>query len=108
VLLPPLFRTVDNDAITNDLAVLKGKVEEEDGVEVTRPRLGWSAQETAVGCRIRDYGSGVPHWSPLYGGSEWRKGEIDKDQLSYKSFKTGVIQKRPSDDPIGQANPNSK
>ncbi|GMI38776.1 hypothetical protein TeGR_g11262 [Tetraparma gracilis] len=92
VLLPPLFRTVDKEAITSGLDVLKGN--EAEG----RPRLGWSAQETAVGCRIRDYGSGVPHWSPLYGGSAWRKKEQEEKILRYKNFRTNEVTSRPSDD----------
>jgi hypothetical protein len=92
-----LFRHIDKDAITVDLEVLAGKKEADGSV---RPRLGWSAQETAVGCRIRDYGSGVPHWSPLYGGSEWRKNEQQQNALRYKSFKDGTIREAPSDDPV--------
>ena len=83
VLLPPMFRVVDQDAVTSGLDVLAGKGD--------RPKLGWSAQETAVGCRIRDYGSGVPHWSPLYGGSEWRLNEQTQKGLRYKNFKSGVV-----------------
>ena len=94
VLLPPLFRHVDSTAITKDLEILSGKS--------GRPKLGWSAQETAVGCRIRDYGSGVPHWSPLYGGSQWRKREQEDNVLRYKSFKDGVVREQPSEDAPGK------
>ena len=88
MLLPHSMRVVDNDAVTFGLDVLRGK----RGGE----KLGWSAQETAVGCRIRDYGSGVPHWSPLYGGSEWRKKEDETGGLKFKNFRTGVVTERPT------------
>jgi len=65
------MRQIDKSAVTFGLDVLQGKGEQKGKV-----KLGWSPQETAVGCRIRDYGSGVPHWSPLYGGSNWRAKEV--------------------------------
>lgn len=88
VLLPPTMRHIDKDAITFGLDALRGK----NG----REKLGWSAQETAAGCRIRDYGSGVPHWSPLYGGSSWRAKEIDQKLPRFKDFKTGEVHDCPS------------
>ena len=68
----------------------------------TTRQLGWSAAETAAGCRIRDYGSGVPHWSPLYGGSKWRDEEAKAKVLRFKNFKTGEITDRPSHDVEGK------
>mmetsp|Transcript_3963 Transcript_3963/g.8000 ORF Transcript_3963/g.8000 Transcript_3963/m.8000 type:complete len:146 (+) Transcript_3963:45-482(+) len=91
VLLPATMRQIDKDAITFGLDVLQGKGKQEGKV-----KLGWSPQETAVGCRIRDYGSGVPHWSPLYGGSNWRGKEIKNKIPRYKDFKTGIVSDRPS------------
>ncbi|GMH66231.1 hypothetical protein TrLO_g4003 [Triparma laevis f. longispina] len=94
VLLPPGMRKIDQEAITFGLDVLAGK-------GPSRAKLGWSAQETAVGCRIRDYGSGVPHWSPLYGGSDWRNAELrgEKDyKPKFKDFKTGRINDKVSTD----------
>mmetsp|Transcript_9409 Transcript_9409/g.18815 ORF Transcript_9409/g.18815 Transcript_9409/m.18815 type:complete len:143 (+) Transcript_9409:40-468(+) len=93
VLLPPGMRQIDKDAITFGLDVLRGK-----GTSEGREKLGWSAAETAAGCRIRDYGSGVPHWSPLYGGSKWRDEESKAGVLRFKNFKTGDITSRPSHD----------
>ena len=94
VLLPHSMRYVNKDDVTFGLDILNGK----RGGE----KLGWSAQETAVGCRIRDYGSGVPHWSPLYGGSEWRKVESATGGLRYKNFKTGEVTERPSREIIAE------
>ncbi|GMI57556.1 hypothetical protein ScalyP_jg11469 [Parmales sp. scaly parma] len=93
VLLPPNMRTVDQDAISFGLNVLSGKDEKGNKTK----SLGWSKAETAEGCRIRDYGSGVPHWSPLYGGSEWRKEENKQGQIRYKNFRTGEVTEKPSD-----------
>mgnify|MGYP000394817838 CR=1 FL=1 len=95
VLLPPSMRTVDKNAVSFGLDVLAGKDTESGGKTVA---LGWDKTETAVGCRTRDYGSGVPHWSPLYGGSEWRKTEKATGYLRYKNFKTGEISAKPSDE----------
>jgi hypothetical protein len=89
-LLPHSMRVVDQAAVEYGLDVLQGRGTQ-GGV-----KLGWSPQETAVGCRIRDYGSGVPHWSPLYGGSEWRKTETATGFLRYKNFKTAQITERPT------------
>ena len=100
VLLPHSMRYVDTDAVTFGLDVLNGK----RGGE----KLGWSAQETAVGCRIRDYGSGVPHWSPLYGGSEWRKVEDTTGGLRFKNFKTGEVTERPTAEMIKKFDDDKK
>ena len=92
MLLPHSMRVVDTSAVTFGLDILNGK----RGGE----KLGWSATETAVGCRIRDYGSGVPHWSPLYGGSEWRKKEDATGGLRFKNFRTGQVTDRPTEEMV--------
>ncbi len=87
MLLPPSLRVLDRAAVTFGTDALRGA----NGA----PALGWSAAETAAGCRVRDYGSGVPHWSPLYQGSDWRKKEVNEGVLSFKDFKSGQISRQP-------------
>ena len=89
MLLPPSLRVLDRSAVTFGTDALRGNV------ALGKPALGWSAAETAVGCRIRDYGSGVPHWSPLYQGSGWRQKEDREGVLTFKDFKTGTVAKIP-------------
>eukprot|EP00636_Phaeomonas_parva_P011551 CAMPEP_0118862746 /NCGR_PEP_ID=MMETSP1163-20130328/7847_1 /TAXON_ID=124430 /ORGANISM="Phaeomonas parva, Strain CCMP2877" /LENGTH=399 /DNA_ID=CAMNT_0006796677 /DNA_START=107 /DNA_END=1306 /DNA_ORIENTATION=+ len=57
-LLPWTMRPLDHDTMRAQMDSLYGVK--------TGVRLAWNKEQTAEGCRKRDYGAGVPMWSPLY------------------------------------------
>ena len=57
-LMPPQMRRINRDEMLDKINALYGV---SSGV-----RMAWNKEQTATGCRKRDYGAGVPLWSPLY------------------------------------------